>query len=148
MIGGDRNFVTDRAQYESWHPGGSVLDAWSDLLGTIRAGNSGELEEHTFRRSGASRDGSRWWISETLDFARIGCDFLRHAHRQQYVHVVRAIAHQHASDHLPIAITFDKRTRPNNKKRLIPHVSKPMPDWLAYDADFLRSFLPMSKAGV
>ena len=143
VFGGDRNFVTDVAQYDSsiassWHPGGTVLDAWGDLLESLGAGHSGELGEHTFRRSGTLRDGARWWISETLDFARVGCDYLRHAHRQQYVHIVRNVPHAHASDHLPVAVSFDGWKRSVRKPPQNARVNIPLPDWLVYDVDFLR----------
>ena len=90
---------------DSWHPGSEVYDAWAALLICIGAGHGGELDEHTFRRAGITRGGEQWWIPETLDFAWVGCDQLRHARRQQIVDIARDQPHPSASDHLPVVLT-------------------------------------------
>ena len=142
VIGGDLNFVLSPEQRSSssaasgWHPGQPVMNAWGDLLCTLGATQAGEIEDYTFRRAGFTRAGDRWWISETLDFARAGFDFLKHAHRQQCTHVVKSLPWPCASDHQAVAVTFARRH--HRERRLWqPEVAKAMPDWLMYDARFL-----------
>jgi len=143
-LGGDRNFVVDEGQKSAssqapWFPGQETIDAWMALLDSIGASGGGELFEHTFRRSGVSREGDQFWIAETLDFARAGFDPLRHAHRQQTVRVVRESPVRNASDHLPVAVCVEDRPKRPNRARQVTHarVKKPMPDWLCYSEAFL-----------
>ena len=97
----------------------------------------------TFRRNGKRRDGTGFFLRETIDFAAVSFDPLDFE-GFKWTSVCREdVPYKWASDHLPVEIRILKRARagPRGSSSALGRRTKQIPEWVFQDAAFNEFYL-------
>ena len=151
IAGGDRNFKTGSHEYESsnggsWHPGGAMLSEWSSFLESI---GCYEVPQPTFtyRRTGRNRDGSAFYLRETIDFVAVSLDPLEFSGVKCASVCRDDVPHSLASDHLPVQVrVVEKFAQGRAAASGLGRRTKPIPEWIFDNSQFREYYF--SKLGV